>query len=123
VPKYIPRTPVRKVTEDQLPIFRVKFSNQREISSSVRSKLTPSSSPISLQHLVDHRHQETFYTCSFPFYTKAFHHEMHSYREGSFKLNPEKENNVARKKVRDDAHHLWSLWGPEGIKSKRNPIK
>jgi hypothetical protein len=53
----------------------------------------------------------------------AFYHKVRSFREGSFNLNPEKENNVARKKVQNDAHHLWSLWGPEGIKSKRNPIK
>lgn len=118
----ISRTPVPKVTEEQLPMLSVKYINQCEISSSVRSNL-------------DHRrHQYLFntllitvtrrhFTCSFPLNTEAFNHEIHSFREGSFNLNPEKENNVARKKVQDDAHHLWSLWRSEGIKSKRNPIK
>jgi hypothetical protein len=97
----------------------------REISSSVRYKLTPPFIVVTnifniiMLSTVTRRHSP----CLFPLRAGAFNHEIHSFREGSFNLNPEKENNVARKKVQNDAHHLWSQWGPEGIKSKRNPIK
>lgn len=87
-----------------------------------RNKLTRSSSPISLQH-----RGVTVTRClscmSVSLTSGGFQPRNSSYWEGSFNLNPEKENNVARKKVQNDAHHLWSLWRPEGIKSKRNPIK
>lgn len=69
----------------------------------------------------------TIYRCqvshSFPLRAGLSTTKFKSLKKGSFNLNPEKENNVARKKGQNDAHHLWSLWRPEGIKSKRNPIK